>query len=445
MKHRHIALCFSLLLSPAAFAVGLFDPGLNNPTVRTDYESASVGVQTPLQWDSLCQANNQDSGLPVITPCVTNRQNNSGADLYTHSGYFAQSNFFQCSAWNNLTNDCTNASIGKKYWSLLMNNEPWHVQSLAPPNQSLPRARPGEGTMGFVMNNDPAENIWRAHLVNNNLFANPHPFGKGAIPFLGFALASKGNGGTLGYLNDPYQPSVLSFTSKIWDAGTAEPAGSQQANTFNHYTWVFSEWGGKRRGLFMNIFWGDKLSYGSGLHVKWNWQAKQSFERNGGDLALFNLGAESNNACPGLMNQTQIQFVGEQRAYAIDLTKAFSCASNLGLFDEPLPTDQVAPIVELGFAAETSFYNAIWASVHGIHLDPVASACLPWTCIAPAKSMEIASVSSSPFIRNVSSLLSAECTKRGGCAPTSGKAFSQEGLEPTFVRDPSAIIKTSQD
>ena len=428
----------AIVASQCSFAMGLFDPGLNIPSVRTDYANSSVGVQTPLTWDSLCHANNRELGAGLITECMTNNPSAAGSDLFYHSGYFAQSNFFSCSEWNYLTNDCTNSNVGDKHWTLLMNNEPWQKQNLAPPNQSLPRARPGEGTMGFAMYNDPNENIWRAHLVNNNMFNNPHPDGKYAIPFLAFGIDSKANGATLGYLNNPTAPSVLSFTSKIWAASTAEPAGGR-VNSFNHYVYAFSEWGGKRRGLFMNIFWGE-LSYGSGLHVKWNWQPKQSFQRNGGDLALFNLGAESNNACPGLMSQTAMRFVGEQRAYSIDLNKAFRCASNLGLFDEPMPIEQQTPIVELGFAAETSLNNLLWASVHGIHLDPVSSICLPWTCIGASESAQLDAAPISSFTKNTLSLLSEQCDKESGCASNVGQALSQQDVESKFLRSPGAVV-----
>ena len=439
MKKLLFALISTITASPYSYAVGLFDPGLNNPTVRTDYANASVGVQTPLTWDSLCHANNRQHffGGGLLTPCVTSSPSASGADLFYHSGYFDQSNFFSCSEWNNLTNDCSNPLIGTKHWTLLMNNEPWHVQNLAPPNQSLPRARPGEGTMGFAMYNDPTENIWRAHFVNNNLFANPNPYAQGAIPFMALAIDSKANGATLGYLNDPTAPSVLSFTSKIWAAGTAEPG--DKANAFNHYVYAFSEWGGKRRGLFMNVFWGT-ITYGAGLKTAWNWQAKQSFQRNGGDLALFNLGPESNNACAGLMNQTAMQFVGEQRPYSIDLNSAFRCASNLGLFDEPMPLEQQTPIVELGFAVETSHYNYMWATVHGIHLDPAANICLPWTCANPAKSAQVDAKPNSAFTQNILSLLSAECQKKSRCASNKRQAFSQQGLESKFLRSPGAVV-----
>ncbi len=252
---------FSLKL----LAQGFWDQGLISGHVRTDYNNPNDGKWLPVSY----------TYPSPYFPCNPSTQWMCGYD----PEFFSASN-----AWSNGNFWATN------YWVLSFNNETAYNRrngaprpaplapvsdnrtfNLGPPNQSLSRAAPGSGIMGFTILKDiPAgEYFNRAHMVMNTYFANPQP---SPIPYMGLgAQFNRGNGSVPGYINgQPWDKHTVTFKEKVYAIDT--PIANGHAPTMASYIVFLTQWAGKRRGLFISLYhWNiDNSSQNSIGTFRWN-------------------------------------------------------------------------------------------------------------------------------------------------------------------------------
>ncbi|MEM9554039.1 MAG: hypothetical protein AAGC60_07255 [Acidobacteriota bacterium] len=345
---------------------GFDDPGFSQARIQTEYINEGTWAN-PLTVD------------PCVYPPASTINNPgpcSGADSVYGSG-------FQALGW------AQNRSLSSagQYWVLGMNVEfdAFENCNPGPPNMSAPRAEPGFGLMGFkaIKSTSVGEQFWRGHLVlNNTIDQNPCSAQSGAyiIPFLSLgAQQSRGNSRAVGALNATNgAPYKTRFTYKLWDYYPGAPAFS--------YVYAIASWGGESRLLFVRLFHegpGGELPNGEfgGL---WNWPARESFYAPGADLAYFD--AERTAAYCGhpirrsVPSDKSTNHAVNNFNYEIDWQTLFRCASNRGLFSDPMPQtwqQQNIPLHGVHWANEvagnagTGQGGALWTSVHGMLMLPL--------------------------------------------------------------------------
>jgi hypothetical protein len=110
----------------------------------------------------------------------------------------------------------------------------------------------------------------------------------------------------------------------------------------------------------------------------WNWPLQQSFYFPGADIAYMDVrGLQAKCGFtlpmpPVTYDGTAISYnnpSGTQLNYDVDLQKLFKCASNLGLFREPMPTTSNIKIKGVHWALEGAGLNGwLWTSVHNMQM-----------------------------------------------------------------------------
>lgn len=352
-------LALSLLLPVAAAADGLHDPYVRLAQVRTDYAAPDEGTAAnPLTLVQPCLWPDGTPGL--LVPCFT------GPDT------FAQSNAYRFAGL---------APWSPNHWLLLLNNEPWPWPgNSGPPNQSLPRAIPGLGVMGFGVS--PALTVgdglyWRFHLALSHLHDNPA--GAFAIPFLSIgAAAGRGNGGLVGTLNDPERPHVVSFRSRLDAVFGSTP---DQLWVLSHFLWATADWGGKPRMLFLHLYHdgyvqGEPFEFSTptvpGATSRWNWPIEESVLFPGAEVAFID-GEDTLTHC-GFA--TPVLTAPGQTIHAeVDLQALYRCLSDHGLYDEPMPHDVPVPLTGVHWGNElTGERVALATTVWGIDIRAAGEA-----------------------------------------------------------------------
>jgi hypothetical protein len=310
-----------------------------------------------------------------------------------------------------------------RYWTIMANNEPWHVDASGsgPPGQSLPIVPPGAGIMGFdALPIAGPGSRKEAHFVLVNLYNNPHvPAGNYAIPFLSlYADDDHGNGGVPGVLNNPQRPHTVTWISTLYDHQSARdpyPNANGNRGMWSHFFWVVSEWGGKPRMVFVNLMWNGITWSGrwrAGLHAHWNWPFPDSGISPGGDIAYMNAG-EIGVHCRALEDLQPIFKRGTSRRYTVDLQALFRCASDQELFDEPMPTTGELPIRTVAWANEGTGWFFAWTSVQDMRmLDPA----VPVITVAGDELKSIDSASDSPGVAKIRGAVRAACASHAACA-----------------------------
>jgi hypothetical protein len=339
---------------------GLWDPGFQAAVVRTPYVDPRDGTkERPLTVDA-CLWRESITGCP------------RGPSTYRQAHFFEQ-NAKNC----RLRGTCD----GSAYWIFHVNNEPaFHPCNPGPPNTSLPRAVPGHGLAGFSAKREKRERFHRAHLVLDLVYANPCDGGYG-IPFLGIAIdRDRGNRGSApAALNRSaaHVPDHVEFTARLRQVAIPRcdpkicdgPDYFERTGrgTVDFAFWAVAEWGGMRRMLFLDLVHFNRQYAGghAGSIYEWNWPVREDFLASGADLAF--LEAEDLPALCGFGVPPLDRRPWRDVAYRIDLDRLFRCASDLGLFREPVPESPDLPVTTLGWKVEgfgTS--GGIWATVHGM-------------------------------------------------------------------------------
>jgi hypothetical protein len=207
----------------------------------------------------------------------------------------------------------------------------------------------------------------------------PNPQGADALPFMSIGAAdNRGNGGVVGRMNHPFAPSKVTWTSKVWDV-LENNQGNYWASVHTFIT--TAEWGGKTRMIQVALYHesnlnGTELHFSdstNGTHKHWNWQMQESFYYPGADIAFMD--AEDVYALCGF-SMTRLRNEGDNASYSVVLDDLYRCASNLGLFDTPMPTVDSVPITGVHWANEGTGDNvALWTSVHNMRMSVPRDSC----------------------------------------------------------------------
>jgi hypothetical protein len=359
---RHLVV-FLVALAPAATACayGFWDERLTTAIVRTSYASPLEGTpDDPLTYgyclyDASYQAPARDALHAIINP-----------DACTPVGRPA--------SWGTASLAWTQDGswTAPRYWVVANNNEPaFHGCNQGPPDLSLPRSVPGAGIFGFAILKDaPAEDFLRAHLVLNTTYPNPCA-GHDPIPFLQFgAHDTRGNGGVLGLLNagDGASPR-LRFTARMYDYKRThlDCAGDVCASYFRLVLlaqWQDADGRDIPRMIQLNLYYDNA---GDGLTGRgWNWPIREDMFFPGADIAYMDA-VKVRAACPSRFAVALPTFsaIGQQIDYDLDVEGLYRCASDLGLFREPLPATPNVIFRAAHWALESSGRDGyLWMAMH---------------------------------------------------------------------------------
>ncbi len=342
------------------YEAGLWDPGFAVAAVRTAYDAVDEGTASnpitlsyPFSGTGGCYFSTAING-----GCV------GGDTVYgTQSNYWSQ-----------------NLNPGDEhFWILELNNEPAFDNQCnsGPPDLSLARSLPLQGLMGFRMDDQDQEGFNRAHLAMDLSYqAAEAPCGI-TIPFLSIGVhETRGNGKPIAWIAPPGHgtplPEVISFTAKV-EAFTP-PQCATCAPVLVFRMWAVAEWGGVPRMLFVDLLHdgidscSDTAPTGDCVGtVDWNWPIEESYLFPGADLAF--LDAEDVDRLCGFAVQ-RLTAVGQEVDYDLNLGDLFHCASNLGLFLEPMPVEPV-PVRGIHWVDEGQGESGVlWMSLHGVNVHP---------------------------------------------------------------------------
>lgn len=363
-----------LILPVTASAEYFFDQGFGTAVVRTDFNETDKGTSTnPLTLSNgnvLYPCNDPILVFNCLLTSYTFVDEDWPPDEYENSHF-----------WSFNGGDTAN-----NFWVLSLNNEPWWwhnnttgvPNNSGPPNQSLSRVEPGAGIMGFkpIISTEAGENFYRAHMVLNHTYTNPGGYGQNSLPFMSIGAAdNRGNGGILGYMNDDYSPSMVTWTSTIFDTVESSPPTVWASA---HFIVITAEWDGKTRMIQLALFhegdikdsqevWGEFhwSTSTNGGHNHWNWQIQESFYYPGADIVFFD--AEDMYSLCGFP-MTRLRYDGTSAYYSLILDDLYRCASDLSLFDTTMPYTSV-PITGIQWGNELVGPNiALWTSVHNMRM-----------------------------------------------------------------------------
>lgn len=354
---------------------GFADPGLVWAKARTEYRDADIPNLTINP--NACQFTD-----PAIGPIV----NPTACDQIPPGVVYPTGNEWQQNGGFN-SND---------YWIIGLNTElnPWATCNTGPPNMSEPNTgmdfKNGgpNGRYGLEMHKDPAEGFWRAHMAIDNKPPAPQAdcvTFPNVIPFLSLgAQQDFGNPTPVGVLNPSGSgPSATEFTARIWDYDT-------NSKWVDFQVYAFAKWGGLTRGVFVRLVYEGSVNPGRPDPVKafWNWPIEESYYFPGSDYVFFdsdtvnlnceNLVEEIKRMRPCTNNPGSGEICGQDIdvTYRIDWQQLFQCASDRGLFGEPMPTDQDIPLtgvhwnVEVFGPSGTPDSSALWMSIHDMRMVP---------------------------------------------------------------------------
>lgn len=367
MRIMRFLVCSVALLSGSVMAQ-FHDQGFVNAVVRTDYNSQTEGQSSnPVTFIAPCLFPGQICGTGPTVYATTNKFTQNGQS-WPQSGYWVLSinneNAYDKICPANPDPDAGCAAPGQ----LLAT-----TQNSGPPNQSLPRASPGFGLMGFTafMDTPAGENFFRAHMVMNGTFPNPE---FGGLPFLSLGAEQfRGNGSPPGYLNWLGRPRKVAFKARLWDFKLPSPVSPGQPATLVFYVYFRTSWGSKSRGLFITLaHWNFDNSDAADparqfTPFRWNWPMQESFFHPGVDWVFID--AEDIQPLCGF-SVPRLTSIGQEISYNLDLQALFQCASNLGGFEVPMPGG-IRPIEGVHWAVEMSGENGwIWPSVHDMKMLP---------------------------------------------------------------------------
>lgn len=348
-----------LSFTEVATAAQFHDSGFQAAVIRTDYNSQTEGQPSnPITFTSPCLFPGQFCGTGSVTYESTNGFSQNVEDWPLSDFWVLSIN--NENSYNKVCPTNPDPGVNCPPGQLLV-----EAQNPGPPNQSLPRASPGFGLMGFtaIKNSLPGEDFYRAHLVMNGMFANPEV---GGIPYLSIgADRYRGNGSAVGYMNiaGMVGTSNLQFNARLWDFKLPSPVESQPA-TLAFYLMATTSWAGKKRGIFItlahwNIDWSTAAEATTSL--KWNWPVQESFYYPGAEF--FFIDAEDIYPHCGI-SVPRLTTIGQEILYNLNIESLFRCASNLGAYEAPMPY-HVLTIDSVHWAVEMTGENGwLWPSIH---------------------------------------------------------------------------------
>lgn len=374
MKLKSIVTTFAAVLPlaviPPASAYNFWDQGLVTGTVNTAFADAFMGsAGHPITY-SYCLFPSPDPYTPVPppSPLPNHYVINMPVCALSSPTTWSPSN----SGWNQ------NGPFGaSNYWVLDLNNDSaapagsFVSCNQGPPDYSTWVSPPGSGLTGFSVIKDygAGENFFRAHMVHNLVYSNPCG---NAVSFMAIgAQDTRGNGGLVGALNPTSAvPSKVSFTAKLWDHMTPTPdpvwgAGATYFRLIAVAQWQDAIGRDVPRMIQLNLFH-DTLNDGF-IGRGWNWPLQQAFYFPGADIAYIDV-EQLPTYCSGY-SVPRLTTLGQQVNYDVDLQALFQCASNGGLFRDPMPTTSNVMLRAVHWATEGIGSNGwLWVSVHDMRM-----------------------------------------------------------------------------
>lgn len=345
---------------------GLHDPGFQAAAYRSDYGRTEGSSGNPVRY---------------LDPCI-----------------FAES---FCGTGPTVGADTSAASDpalflpGARYWVLHINNEPAFTNKpVATRNPGIPGqvsrlvpldavgddgVLPVPQTVEVIRGSLAGENFARAHLMVQHLGPglSGDPNGARGLPFASLgADHERGNGGLLGALNDPDQPHVVSFVTRVWDYGEPEGGPVFRDGGLWFYFYAISEWGGRQRGMFLSLkhvgdFTDASTPEQPGVSFRWNWPLRESFFQPGVDWAFIDAEDLQTGAPEWRCGFTlpPLDQTGVDRRMRVDLQALFECASRRGLFQQPMPGSGQLPLLGMHWAVEMNGVGGfLWTSIHDMRI-----------------------------------------------------------------------------
>lgn len=304
-------------------------------------------------------------------------------------------------------------NAGAEFWVLSVNNEPAFENSATAfdglPNQvhqlysnTSQYWTYTPASFAVVTDTPAGENYPRAHMIvrhygydkdeHNWLFSNDKN-GIEGIPFISIgAQKNRGNGSSdIGALNSSTRPDTVKFKAKVWNFVKPNPPPSSIDNYGEDadgglwfLMYAITEWGGKKRGLFINLKHVGNLtdwstSFNDGTYLRWNWPIGESFFHPGVDFAYIDtedfgyaypIPYYPNRCYIPSSKAPQMTSTGVDYQFELDLTELFRCASARGLFETAMPSTTELPILGVHWGVELSGWEGhIWASVHDMKMQ----------------------------------------------------------------------------
>lgn len=238
------------------------------------------------------------------------------------------------------------------------------------------------------MTDTPAgENFPRAHLIVRHLGASHSndANGAGGLPFVSIgAQKNRGHSSDIGALNSSTRPNTVKFKAKIFDFMEPDPVGSQTDGGLWFFLFAITEWGGKQRGIFINLkHLGDETDWSEsmfdGSKFWWNWPIQESFYYPGVDWAYidtedfggtYNWPYYAQRCLISSSDAPAMVSTGVDYQFELDLEELFRCASARGLFQSTMPQYTVLPIKGVHWGVEMNGEDGyIWAAVHDMQMQ----------------------------------------------------------------------------
>jgi|GEM_PF-6827233 len=354
----------SLLIVPmSSGATGFWDQGMLQLGTRTEYPSG-VGATSNLELSytgpgaegCLFDANNNYFGCPGVSP--DGRPPRADGLPLWYGGLEVEpacrgdvtrigDSWMGCLRYSSSSPYLLN-NPGANYWVISANSDPSFDQcNSGPPNYSFPVV-PVSGSGLFKVSASPS-----LHRFDMIIDAGAHDFfcaKSGAnhytIPFLSVgAHVGRGQSLPIGQMNKANPHSFkVQFVSWRWPgttfgckAGTADICSASGSGVHAGF-FMETVWGGVPRQIQVDLY-GEGVHGGTApsiQHSKWNWPVKSSFFFPGADIAFFNL--------PGLASACGISIpplTTSSTSYTVYATDIFKCASDQGLFTQPMPAGDV--------------------------------------------------------------------------------------------------------
>lgn len=361
-------------LSFSVSADGLSDPLVTQGKLRTEYAS---GLGTNGNWPTLWYVNN---GLPGAEGCqfdavdaFSGCPGRAGLPLIFKDGTWQDvwagtlqgieacngdtqrigDSWLGCLEYDQNTYYSA-GNPGSVYWMIHANNDPSFDQC----NSGLP------GASEKVVGSATAYGLFKVirqiyttipvtkYRIRFWTDLDDHNFSCGGqLPFLSVgAHNGRGNQGPVGTINRNLPTTIkdrVRFNFKI--ESMSAPAANWTGVMFIAY------WEGKKRMLQLPFFGTGSLAPNVvgvfGEH--WNWPIYESIFYPGSDVAILPVAHSKAIACGiGIQQITTFQ-IGVLKSFDFDVSKAFKCASDNGLFSTPMPAGNL-PLEGIHFYTESS-------------------------------------------------------------------------------------------
>lgn len=424
---RNLFLLLILVSCDSAYALGLWDEGMLEGRVQTEFPQGLGRPEWPLvlnynqEGKEGCKFDAEQSfsgcpgraGLPVGNHGMevwlgTLHWNEACAGNPVRSG----DSWLGCTGYRQ-SNYFSSGGATDRYWMLVANNDPSFDQcNSGPPGVSHPITSPlGEdrGLFQFHvekyldMNNHVRR---RFHMVldstSHDFYCDEIAGYQSSLPFISIgAQLGAGNGKPVGEINrdggDELQDR-LSFRYQVVDhephlclPETAETCWAHYAGSHTG-VYFLAEWSGTVRMLFVELFRSGYFAtpeYGPNSG-KWNWPIEQSVFFPGAEIALLPLGHPLVDSCGLEIQAYRFKYPSQAGHYEANISELYRCAESLALFSDEMPDGEIELQGVHWFSESYGTQGSVWTAVSEGQMRIRADGqMLPgrhgWTKVGPKK------------------------------------------------------------